>query len=93
MPGSRRVCYRRDGAARRARRPYAAEAGILKEMHRRLGLAGLRLALQRRDDRGVNTLGCLLSDPQARRVGGQMEIDAPAPGWTDITFHKRVTLD
>ncbi|WP_121118271.1 HAMP domain-containing sensor histidine kinase [Croceibacterium ferulae] len=62
------------------------EAAGLVRVHAAGGTPALQRALDRRDDRGVNTLGYLLFDRAGRRVGGELEAGALAPGWQDILF-------
>jgi signal transduction histidine kinase len=62
------------------------EAAGLVRVHGAGGTAALQRALARRDDRGVNTLGYVLFDREGRRMGGELEADALAPGWQDIRF-------
>lgn len=62
------------------------EATGLARVHAAGGTAALQLALTRRDDRGVNSLGYLLFDRAGRRIGGELEAGALVPGWHDILF-------
>lgn len=63
-----------------------AESDYLLDVRRRRGVATLRDTLQRRDDRGVNTLGYLLADDKGRRIGGELTTSVPSVGWNQIEF-------
>lgn len=63
-----------------------AESDYLLDVRRRRGVATLRDTLQRRDDRGVNTLGYLLADDEGRRIGGELTTSVPSVGWNQIEF-------
>lgn len=63
-----------------------AESDYLAEIHRHRGMGALRDTLQRRDDRGVNTLGYLLTSHEGRRLGGELTTDPPPTGWAQIEF-------
>jgi signal transduction histidine kinase len=64
----------------------AAESDYLVDIYRRRGIFALRDTLQRRDDRGVNALGYLLTDRNERRLGGELMTDRPRAGWAQIQF-------
>ncbi|HUD91397.1 HAMP domain-containing protein [Sphingobium sp.] len=64
----------------------AAESDYLADIHRHRGIVALRDTLQRRDDRGVNALGYLLTDRNGRRLGGELTTDRPHTGWAQIQF-------
>ncbi|PNU02290.1 hypothetical protein A8V01_10360 [Novosphingobium guangzhouense] len=63
-----------------------AESAYLVDVHRHMGVGGLRQTLQRRDDRGVNALGYLLTSASGRRLGGELKTDRPPAGWAQIEF-------
>lgn len=64
----------------------AAESDYLADIHRHRGIVALRDTLQRRDDRGVNALGYLLTDGNGHRLGGELTTDRPRAGWAQIQF-------
>jgi signal transduction histidine kinase len=63
-----------------------AETGTLRAIAERGGTSALVNALGRRDDRGVNSFGYRLLDPQGRRIAGGLEIRAATAGESEIAF-------
>jgi signal transduction histidine kinase len=63
-----------------------AESDYLVQVHHHRGMGSLRDTLQRRDDRGVNALGYLLTDRSGQRLGGELTTDQPPNGWAQIEF-------
>lgn len=63
-----------------------AETRALRAVAEEGDLAALMEALRRRDDRGVNSFGYLLTAPDGRRLGGELVTEALGEGWHDIRF-------
>lgn len=63
-----------------------AETDYLVDVYSRGGTDTLREVLMRRDDRGVNILGYLLVDAGGHRLGGELAIALPPPGWQQVEF-------
>ncbi|EAT10353.1 HAMP domain-containing histidine kinase [Sphingobium sp. 10 DY56-G10] len=63
-----------------------AESDFLLDVHRLRGMQGVAGTLRRRDDRGVNALGYLLTDRTGQRLGGELTTDRPPAGWAQIEF-------
>lgn len=63
-----------------------AETRALRAVADEGDLAALMEALRRRDDRGVNSFGYLLTAPDGRRLGGELVTEALGEGWHDIRF-------
>lgn len=63
-----------------------AETRGLRAVAEEGDLAALMEALRRRDDRGVNSFGYLLTAPDGQRLGGELVTEALGEGWHDIRF-------
>ncbi|KKI20233.1 sensor histidine kinase [Sphingomonas sp. Ag1] len=63
-----------------------AETRALRAVAEEGDLAALMEALRRRDDRGVNSFGYLLTAPDGQRLGGELVTEALGEGWHDIRF-------
>ncbi|PND65190.1 hypothetical protein, partial [Escherichia coli] len=61
-----------------------AETRALRAVAEEGDLAALMEALRRRDDRGVNSFGYLLTAPDGQRLGGELVTEALGEGWHDI---------
>jgi len=64
----------------------AAEGSLLRKIHDEGGLEELIAALTRRENRGVNNLGYLLTGPDGATLGGELDIAQLRPGWHDIAL-------
>ncbi|RSV17260.1 sensor histidine kinase [Sphingomonas sp. ABOLG] len=63
-----------------------AETRAMRAVAEEGDLAALMEALRRRDDRGVNSFGYLLTAPDGQRLGGELVTEALGEGWHDIRF-------
>ncbi|MDF2493780.1 HAMP domain-containing sensor histidine kinase [Sphingomonas sp.] len=63
-----------------------AETRALRTVAEEGGRPALVDALRRRDDRGVNSFGYLLTTADGRTLGGELVTEPLAEGWHDIRF-------
>ncbi len=54
------------------------------------GISGLVEAVDQREKRGPDALAYAVFDPHGGRIGGQLELSMPQPGWRKIVFRDPV---